>query len=1114
MRSLCSLLIGCLMMASVSGQNPEIIPQTAHHFSISQSRLHPNGRWLATGSADQLIKLWDIYEGKLLRTFQGHFGDITSIDFHPNPDSLYMMSTADDDSRLIIWDLEKGGIHQILRISENFAIEQARYDVKNQGGFYYLTGYKSFTKVQTSTNKTTLKLTLPAHLIDGDENAGDKTDGLYGLDKLLTAGRIQYLTELGQLAVRYYSKIYFFEDEELKDSLDCLYPVQQIQYNAKTDRLVVVTTKQIQIWDKGRKESLLAYDHEWEGTTSAFISESGRYAIFRLNAQASAVYDINRRRVVRTFKELDFNYAAFVQDDKFLVCSGGSGQPVVISVTTGKERQLSAFYNSVSTIALSPDQQWLAIADGSRGAKLLNRSNLKIEKVFETGYHVDALCFSPNGKYLATGGNDLQVRIWDIEKGEQIRQVSIQEPENGTYAGNSFSLKQLIFDKDNIHVYTGIHCNDRLVVKESRVYKVNWKEGRVVDKSDGFPSWIGPVTYDSSSNKLAVISSSVLRLLNVSNMKVAKKVKKDVVFYDNVVFGLKGKYLLASAWGNLFVWDYPSMKLRYSYEINVGYAWALSMINDSIVAYAGGFGDYGQYFLNVRSGEHTRYESHTNRVNTAIFTGKELITSSMDGSIVFRDPFTRKILATVFSSGNNEELLLFNPEGYYMVSRDMLDYISYTHGTTVFNVELFDLEKNRPDIFLETIGFNSQENADWYKKMYEKRLINSGSPTHWNSKDIPKLVRINLPFQTLDSMLEIPVKATGNSSIEQVHIRANGVPVFGKEGFRMTPANTIDTIFVIPLTKGLNRIEYSVQNTAGMRSENPSHQIQCDYEFKRPRLFILTLSVSEYVNRNYNLKYAVKDGRDFSKLLGQGVKLSERFGNQFSAIYVDTLFNEQLTREAFEQKAEILKQAGPNDRVIIYLSGHGLLDKQLNFWFATHDMDFDHPEKRGLSYARIDQLLDEIAAREKLLLMDACHSGQSDKSEQLVQKVEKHDGVKVQEFRTRGTEVIDEDRPALNTSMEMMQLVFRDLSQSSGTQVISAAAGNSYALESDVWNNGIFTFCLLNGIKEKEADFDEDGMVRLDELQKYVIREVEVNTNGRQKPTSRSWNRWANFRMY
>jgi hypothetical protein len=69
-------------------------------------------------------------------------------------------------------------------------------------------------------------------------------------------------------------------------------------------------------------------------------------------------------------------------------------------------------------------------------------------------------------------------------------------------------------------------------------------------------------------------------------------------------------------------------------------------------------------------------------------------------------------------------------------------------------------------------------------------------------------------------------------------------------------------------------------------------------------------------------------------------------------------------------------------------------------------------------------------------------------------------------------------------------------------------------LEGAEWKNGVFTYCLLSGLKNKKADLNQDGKVMLSELQKYLKEQVPKVTNGRQQPTSRVENLSVDFRIW
>jgi COMPASS component SWD3 len=79
-----------------------------HKKGISQVKYSPDGKWIASASADCTVKVWDSASGKLEHTLEGHLAGISTIAW--SPDSNIIASGSDDKS-IRLWDISTGLAH-------------------------------------------------------------------------------------------------------------------------------------------------------------------------------------------------------------------------------------------------------------------------------------------------------------------------------------------------------------------------------------------------------------------------------------------------------------------------------------------------------------------------------------------------------------------------------------------------------------------------------------------------------------------------------------------------------------------------------------------------------------------------------------------------------------------------------------------------------------------------------------------------------------------------------------------------------------------------------------------------------------------------------------------
>ena len=445
---------------------------------------------------------------------------------------------------------------------------------------------------------------------------------------------------------------------------------------------------------------------------------------------------------------------------------------------------------------------------------------------------------------------------------------------------------------------------------------------------------------------------------------------------------------------------------------------------------------------------------------------------------------------------------------YYMCSKDaskMLHYV--TPSLKVIGFEQLDPVYNRPDIVLDSIGKyfggTDKELVASYRQSWEKRIDRLGLDKEKLGKGeiaVPNAEIVGadaIAYDNKNGKLEIKVAANDPKyPLSRFNVYVNEVPLYGSAGISIAhlKKQVWHTTVSVPLSMGENKIQVSVMNELGL--ENFKYPSYVNYTPSEPivaKTYYIGIGVNEFKESSHNLKYCVKDVTD----------LSTSFGGPNTEVKLFT--NAQVTKENILALKDYLSKTTVNDKVIISCSSHGLLDDSLNFYLAMHDVDFNNPKERGLKYEALENLLDGIPARQKLLLLDACNSGENDKTEVFKNELtNNHNNMdSTQILAARGVIIKLEDENKSN--FKKMNELFVNVRNNTGSVIISAAGGQESALEAITVDgksieNGAFSFCVLEYL-QNNSNKPED--LTVNKLKNYVEKRVEEITNGKQQPTSR-----------
>jgi len=705
---------------------------------------------------------------------------------------------------------------------------------------------------------------------------------------------------------------------------------------------------------------------------------------------------------------------------------------------------------------------------------------------------------SPDNKVLVVDEGFLaeHVRIIDINSQKILKKLT---------KSSSNPVDKLFF----IPKSQKILVTDQILVESAAILDINTgglyftiknHEGEEFEFSD----FIHDFSFSPDGKFIASASDSLIKIFNVQTRKYIKTLKyKEGVSVsafspDNkyFVYGLKD--------GTLIIADPVNFSTIRKTKLNNNYIYKLVFSEDS--KYLLTAAEQGEINLlettSFNSVKHISAEKN-DRLQKIDFKSQRLFVSN--GAVVGIYDLSKEKKLYSFASFLKNDFIFLLSNNFYYTTPAAATVLAWKNKESVYSFNQFDTKYNRPDIVLKTLGeiFHNTDTMliNAYSKAYEKRVRRLGIDTisfreGFNVPVVDIVNRDSIAYLQDHDHIKLHIKGSDSTSTpERFNIWVNDVPEYGQRGIDMRNRNRndIDTVIAVSLLPGENKIETSIINLNGIES----YRVPLDIKYTpassvNEKLYFIGIGIDHFNDSKYNLSWSVKDIRDLA------TAFKDKYGTN---CIVKTLFDKDVNTENVKALKRDLLNTTENDKVIVAYSGHGLLSDSLDYFLSTFNVNFHKPEVDGLPYESLEDLLDGIPARKKLMLIDACHSGEVDK-EELSRMVAVQNDLDPTKKGVIVLEDTSSEKLGMKNSFELMLELFANVGRNTGATIISAAAGTQFALEKgDLKNggNGIFTSCILELMKQKNN-------VKISELKKYVNERVTELTQGMQVPTSRNEN--------
>lgn len=223
--------------------------------------------------------------------------------------------------------------------------------------------------------------------------------------------------------------------------------------------------------------------------------------------------------------------------------------------------------------------------------------------------------------------------------------------------------------------------------------------------------------------------------------------------------------------------------------------------------------------------------------------------------------------------------------------------------------------------------------------------------------------------------------------------------------------------------------------------------------------YALIIGNDQYTDAKLSrLKTPTEDARELEKVIS-----NEKIGG-FESYSLVNKNEAEIRREI----SEFLGSKKPDDLVLVYFSGHGVLDGRGRLFLAFKDTQSNNLSGTAIPSSFITDIMDDCRSKRKILILDCCHSGA---------------------FAREGKKA-GEQKAVTKATFE---------GNGYGRAVLTASSSLQFALEGDQVISqtylSLFTHYLLEGLKTGEADKDNDGYISLDEWFDYTYSKVVSATS-------------------
>ncbi|MEG5050903.1 MULTISPECIES: WD40 domain-containing protein [unclassified Microcoleus] len=573
----------------------EILTCKGHTNVVESVAFSPDGKILASASYDKTIELWDVKTGECLKVFQGHTESVMSVTFHPDGNIL---ASGSFDRTVRLWDIRTGECCKILQ---------------------------DHTKVVFSV------VFHPAGemLASG---SGDQTVRLWNIGTGECLKTLQGHTKV-VFSVAFHS-------------------AGEILASGSAD-------KTVRLWNIGSGECLKTLEGHLDQVRSIAFSPNGEILASGSHDRTTKLWDIRTGECLNTLQEHNdrIGSVAFHPAGEILVSGSGDQTLKLWDINTGEcLNTLQGHSNQVRSIAFSPNGEMLASGDDAQTVKLWDVSSGECLEILHGHLdRVDLVAFSPNGEILASGSYDETVRLWDVSSGECLHTL----PEWGN------EVHSIAFSPSG-EILASASYNQTL-----KLWDVS--SGQCLKTLQGHNSSVHSAAFSPLGEIFASTGyDGTVRLWDIHTGECLQILQAHTAWARAIAFSHNGEILATgSVDRTVRLWDVRSGECLLILQGHTDWIGSVAFSSSSEILVSGSV-DGTVRIWDIRTGECLKIlQDHTSRINSVAFSSNEKILAacSRDGTIMMWEIETGECLKILKSDRPYENMNIAGVTGLTEVEK-------------------------------------------------------------------------------------------------------------------------------------------------------------------------------------------------------------------------------------------------------------------------------------------------------------------------------------------------------------------------------------------------------------------------------------------------------------